>query len=252
MKSVFDKLNLRPQERRLVVIVAIVVFAVVNVWFVFPHFGDLGRTQQKKRDAEKLLSKYKGELAKKDQYDRDLKRLEAVGAYLPSEEQALELQREAYLQAQQAQVAILRSDPGRPTLQRTNSFFEEQTLVITVLTGEKELIDFLYGLGKGQSLTRVSSMNLQRDPSQTKLSGNITLVKSYQKKPPKVAPTPVVAAAAGKPAAPKPATTPAPSGTKGAPAVLKSGTNAPAVNTKTPPAANTNSPRRAAPPPAKK
>jgi len=237
MKSIFDKLNLRPQERRLVVIVGIVVFAVVNFWFVFPHFGDLGRTQQKKRDAEKTLAKYKSELAKKDQYDRDLKRLEAVGAYLPSEEQALELQREAYQQAQQSGVTILRSDPGRPTLQRTNSFFEEQTLVITVLTGEPELIGFLYGLGKGQSLTRVSTMNLQRDPSQTKLSGNITLVKSYQTKPPRVAPTRVVAAAAGKPAATKPAGGRSP--TKAGPTV-KPATNAPA--------ANTNLPRRPAPP----
>jgi hypothetical protein len=212
----------------------------------------LGRTQQKKRDAEKLLSKYKTELAKKDQYERDLKRLESSGQYLPSEEQALQLQREAYQQAQQAQVAILRSDPGRPTMQRTNSFFEEQTLVITVLTGEKELIDFLYNLGKGQSLTRVSSMNLQRDPSQTKLSGNITLVKSYQKKPPKAAPTPVVAAAAGKPAATKATPTTAPSGTKGAPPVLKSPTNAPVANTKTAPVANTNAPRRGPPSPGKK
>lgn len=248
MKSFFDKLNLRPQERRLVVIVGSVLFAVINFWFVFPHFGDLGKLQNKKDYAQKTLAKYKAELAKKDQYERDLKRLEASGGYLPSEEQALELQREAYQQAQATGVVILRSDPGRSTLQRTNSFFEEQTLVISVLTGEKEFVDFLYNLGKGQSLTRVSSMNLQRDPSQTKLQGPITLVKSYQKKPPqRAAVTPVVAAAAGKPAATKPAPTtpaPAPAGTKGAPAVLKSATNAP-------PAANTNLPRRPAAPPKK-
>src|SRR6185436_13619985 len=129
MKSVFDKLNLRPQERRLVVIVGIVLFAVVNFWFVFPHFGDLGKLQNKKDYAQKTLKKFNDELAKKAQYERDLKRLESSGQYLPSEEQALELQREAYQQAQQAGVTILRSDPGRPTVQRTNSFFEEQTLV---------------------------------------------------------------------------------------------------------------------------
>jgi len=217
MKSIFDKLNLRPQERRLVVIVGIIVFAVVNFWFVIPHFGDLGRIQQRKNDAEKTLRKYKDELGKKQHYDRELKRLESVGAYLPSEEQALELQREVYQQAQQTGVMIVRSDASRGvSQQRTNSFFEDQTLVIVVNTGEKELVDFLWGLGKGQSLTRVSSMSLQRDPSQTKLSGNLILVKSFQKKPPRaVTPAPVAApnpvrAASTKPAAQPKGTTNAP------------------------------------------
>lgn len=223
----------------MVVIVAIIVFIVANVWFVFPVFGDLGRTQQRKLDAEKTLTKYQAELAKRDQYARDEKRLSEIGNIIPSEEQALELQREVYQQAQQSGVIIVRSDASRASQQRTNSFFEEQTLVIHVNTGEKELVDFLYGLGKGQSLTRVSSMTLQRDPSQTKLSGPITLVKSFQKKPPKAAAPTAVAKAA-------PAAT-----TKAAPPAAKP---APAPVTNTPPA-TTNVPRRPFPspaPPAKK
>src|SRR5688572_259332 len=102
MKSIFDKLNLRPQERRLVVGVGIIVFAVVNFWFVIPHFGDLGRAQNKKDYAEKTLAKFKGELARQPEYKRELERLEKIGAFLPSEEQALELQREVDQQARQA------------------------------------------------------------------------------------------------------------------------------------------------------
>ena len=197
MKSLFDKLNLRPQERRWVVGVGIIVFIVLNFWLVFPRFGDLGRTQQEKDKAEKTLKRFKDELARKDRYQRELNNLEKLGQFLPSEEQALELQREVYQQAQQSGVMIVRSaDASRAgSQQRTNSFFEEQTLVLVVNTGEKELVDFLWGLGKGQSLTRVSSMRLQRDPSQTKLSGDLTLVKSFQKKPPKAA-APVAVAAA--------------------------------------------------------
>ena len=247
MKSIFDKLNLRPQERRLVVIVGIVVFAVVNFWFVFPHFGDLGRLEQRKTDAEKTLKKFKDELGKKSFYEKELKRLESAGQYLPSEEQALELQREVYQQAQQANVMVVRSDASRgASQQRTNSFFEDQTLVIVVNTGEKELVDFLWGLGKGQSLTRVSSMSLQRDPSQTKLAGNLTLVKSFQKKPPKVAtPTPVAAANPVRSAS---------STTKAAPAATKPATAAAKGPTSPPPAtANTNLAKRSgSTPPTKK
>ena len=222
MKSIFDKLNLRPQERRLVVGVGIVLFAVINFWFVIPHFGDLGRTQQQKRDAEQKLKKFKDELGRKSFYEKELKRLESAGQYLPSEEQALELVREVYQQAQQANVNILRSSSssGAISTQRTNSFFEEQAVVISVNTGEKELVDFLWGLGKGQSLTRVSSMSLQRDPSQTKLSGNLILVKSFQKKPPRAAaPAPVAAPNPVRAASTKPAAQP------------KGPTNAPAANT---------------------
>ena len=229
MKSIFDRLNLRPQERRLVVAVGIIVFAVVNFWFIIPHFGDLGKLQNRKDSAQKTLAKYKDELAKRVQYTREEKRLSEIGNFIPSEEQALELQREVDAQARQSGVMVLRWDASRAgSQQRTNAFFEEQTLVITVNTGEKELIEFLYGLGKGQSLTRVSSMSLQRDPTQTKLAGSITLVKSYQKKPPRAAPTAVVAAATPKAPAAKPPTA--------KPSI------APTTNVAAP--ANTNQPRR--------
>ena len=229
MKSLFDKLNLRPQEQRWVVGVGIIVFLVLNFWLVFPRFGDLGRTQQKKTDAEKTLKKFKDEIGRKGHYTREEERLKAIGGFVPSEEQALELQREVYQQAQQAGVMIVRSDASRgASQQRTNSFFEEQTLVVVVNTGERELVDFLWGLGKGQSLTRVSSMRLQRDPSQTKLSGDLTLIKSFQKKPPKAAAP--VAVAAANPVRPS----------KAAPPPAKGVTNPP-------PATNTNVAKRAGP-----
>src|SRR5688572_15436769 len=144
MKSLFDKLNLRPQERRLVVIVSIIVFAVVNFWFVIPHFGDLGRTQQKKRDAEIKLKRFQEELDKKPHYEREEKRLAEIGAYVSPEEQGLDLAREVYEQASKTGVTILDSRGAQQQQQRTNSFFEEQAVVIRVNTGEKELVDFLW------------------------------------------------------------------------------------------------------------
>ena len=51
MTSPLDRLNLRPFEKRLVVVVAVVVFLVINAWIVFPHFSDLGKVQQRGRAA---------------------------------------------------------------------------------------------------------------------------------------------------------------------------------------------------------
>ena len=59
------------------------------------------------------------------------------------------------------------------------------------VSGEKELVDFLYRLGSGNSLIRVRDMNLGTElPARQKLQGSLTLVESFQKKPVKVAAAP--------------------------------------------------------------
>jgi len=72
-------------------------------------------------------------------------------------------------------------------------------------------VDFLYNLGNNSSQTRVRAISIRPDPSRTKLNATITLVASFQKKPPvRTSPAPAPAA---KPSAkeppkdsPKPAT----------------------------------------------
>jgi Tfp pilus assembly protein PilO len=191
--SILDKLNLSPQERRLVVVVAIVVFVVLNIWLIWPEFGSVAIWKQRRTDAEKRLKQFNDELAKKPVYERQLRELESQGAYVGTEEQALSLQRDVANQALLSGVQVNRYDPQAriPTGGRTNAFFEEQGLIITVITGEKELVDFLYNLGTRSSLIRVRSMTLSRDPTAMKLQGSMTLVASFAKKPPpKAAPAP--------------------------------------------------------------
>lgn len=208
MKSIFDKLNLRPGERRLVVGVGIVIFIVLNVWFIFPNFGQAGILEQKITDAGKNLKKFQDEVKSKSKYEAELKKLETMGQYVGTDASALELQKEVDAQATLANVNIFRRAPVAGGSSRTNAFFDEAGLVITVSTTEKELIDFLYNLGSSKtSLIRVRDMTLGPElPARQKLQGNITLVESFQKKPTKVA---AAAPAATKPTTPA-ATTPTP------------------------------------------
>jgi len=184
--SILDKLNLSPQERRLVVVVALVVFVVLNIWLIWPEFGSVNRWKNRRQAAESNLKKFKDEVAKRGLYDAQLRQLQDQGAYVGTEEQALSLQRDVANQALLSGVQVNRYDPQArvPTGGRTNAFFEEQALIITVITGEKELVDFLYNLGTRSSLIRVRSMTLNRDPSGMKLQGSMTLVASFAKKPP--------------------------------------------------------------------
>jgi Tfp pilus assembly protein PilO len=191
--SILDKLNLSPQERRLVVVIAIVVFVVLNIWLIWPEFGSVAIWKQRRADAERRLKQFKDEISNQGKYKRQLAELEVLGGQIGTEEQALSLQRDVANQALLSGVQVNRYDPQArmATGGRTNAFFEEQGLIITVVTGERELVDFLYNLGTRSSLIRVRSMTLSRDPSGMKLQGSMTLVASFAKKPaPKAAPAP--------------------------------------------------------------
>src|SRR5688572_7240345 len=134
MTSILDKLNLSPQERRLVVVVAIVVFVVLNIWLIWPEFGSVAIWKQRRADAERRLKQFKDEVANQGVYNRQLIVLQEQGAYVGTEEQALSLQRDVANQALLSGVQVNNYNPQARTATggRTNAFFEEQGLVITV------------------------------------------------------------------------------------------------------------------------
>jgi hypothetical protein len=214
MKSFFDKLNLRPGERRLVVIVGVVIFVVLNFLFVVPMFGEYAKTMDDMKKTRDKLRLFDNEIRRKPHYEAQLKQLESSGSFVAQEEQASQLMRDVQTQSALSAVTVMRYDPTqRGSTGKTNAFFEEQTLGITVNTGEKELIDFLYSLGSGNSLIRVRSMTLNPEPSHFKLQGNLTLVESFQRKAPARAATAAPAPAKTAPAPAAAKTPPSPSPT---------------------------------------
>lgn len=106
MTSLFDKLNLAPAERRLVVIVGIVVFVVLNFWLVFPQFGEWAKNEQRVRDAESKRKTFVDEIAKKTAYEVELKELQKQGSEVATEEAALRLSQEINSQAALSGVTI--------------------------------------------------------------------------------------------------------------------------------------------------
>jgi Tfp pilus assembly protein PilO len=187
MNSFLDSLNLRPQERRLVVIVGVVVFVVLNLWFVRPHFGDwrklrdgLEEARQKRKDYVEKINADRKEGGLQDQ----LHKLEQDGSNLP-ENSDIQLQRTIMAQASEAKVTINNYQPVPNTRGgATNEFFEEQSIKITVDSEEKPLVDFLYKVGDDASMIRVRDLNLKpADANRYRLKGTMTLTANYQKKP---------------------------------------------------------------------
>lgn len=214
MTSVFDKLKLRPFERRLVVIIGIVLFLVAQFIFVWPHFGAVGRMDGRRAVAQKTLREYNEEIAQSSKYRALLGKLQNEGAAVPPEDQSSDLLRTIQTESARAQVQI--QTVSKP-FTRTNESFLEQAVTVTTASTEDALLNFLYNLGSGNSLIRVRDLTMRKDQTQTKLNATIKLVASYQKSKPAARPAPAAAGAAApapkspappapKPAAPNPST----------------------------------------------
>lgn len=220
MNQLLNRLNLHPQERRLVVVVSAIVFVVLNLWFVWPHFTDWGTTMKEWDKAkEKLkISQRETDKTRLAELKTKLTELEGEGSAVAPSEQALNLISAITIQAVRSGVQINGNFPMASTsFTKTNDYFEKKAHKITYIAAESNLVNFLVALGSTNSMIRAHSMILQPDQPKYRLQGEITLVASYQKdlkkaeEPAKQAGSQVKKPeATGKPKTPAPKVTPAP------------------------------------------
>lgn len=188
MRTLLDKLNLRPQERRLVVMAVAVLAVVLHFWFVQPFFREWGQVKGALDKAERTLKTYQAEIARTNEYEAKRLKLEIQGSSLPAEQQAmaniLSVKIDQVAKQSGLNVGTITPLPHSRT-GKTNEFFEEQAISLYVNpSGPQELVDFLYAIGSGDLLVRVKELSVNPDASQTKLSGTMKLVASFQKKAP--------------------------------------------------------------------
>jgi hypothetical protein len=190
LNNLFGSLNLSTQERRIVVITGTILFILLNFWLVWPRFKDWAKVQASIAATEETLRTYKGELARTNEHQIRLKKLETAGSQVLPEDQANKLI--AVIQSQAVATGLVTAGIrplGRPGANaNTNRFFEEQTVEVGINpTDDNNLVAFLVAIGAGDSMIRVKDLQLRPDATQSKLQGRIQLVASFQKK---VAPAP--------------------------------------------------------------
>lgn len=205
MKEFFARLN--PTERRFVVGVGVVFFLVINIVWVWPHFGDWGKTRTALDTARGLLAQFAAGTNNIPTLKKQIDAYKGAGSFVPPEDQIIQFFRQIQNQAAFSGVGIISMGSGRQTAAAENPFFVEQNQTIQVQSQEKNLVDFLYRLGADpNSLIRVKVLSVQPDPPRQNLTARVTLIASYQRKAPVATP-----AAAGKTAIPTaPAKTSAP------------------------------------------
>jgi hypothetical protein len=195
-KNFFEQLNLRPNERRVVIVVGFVVFVVLNAWFVWPHFSDATRA---------MATIDKGRLDWTNRYqaiERDTRHggtrdkiaeitKEQGGAAVEAGFRDTDLTRKVQEKAPQYGVTVLNYVPIQNTgfgAAKTNDFFEERSLKIGVQCGESNLVNFLYDIGNDSSMVRVRELHLRpADQNRYRLSGDIMLTANFPKKAPEPA-----------------------------------------------------------------
>jgi hypothetical protein len=174
--------QLRPMERRLAVGVAVILILVLNWVFIWPHFSDFSNLRQRGEQARHKLKLYQTAIAQSSNYEAQVQSLEGQGESVALEDQAINFMRE--INAQAAACGFTPSDYSRSQSRTNDAFFVEQVQTITVVADDRQLVDFLYKLGSGASMVRVSGLELQPDASRLHLNANIQLVASYQKNVP--------------------------------------------------------------------
>jgi Tfp pilus assembly protein PilO len=190
-----DRLNLRPLEKRLVVAVGAVLFVVLNAWFVWPHFSDLGQAQDRRAEALKKHQLWQLEVDQVPSYQRQIRELESEGQAVPPEDQHHQFSLAITEQGARSGVNVTSTSKQ---VVRTNQFFLELTQQISVQSREAQLVDFLYNLGSGNSLIRVRDLTLNPDPPRQQLSAKVKLVASYQKSAPRKPASPAASTASAK------------------------------------------------------
>jgi Tfp pilus assembly protein PilO len=192
--SIFDKMNLRPQERRLVVIVGMVIFVLLNMWFVWPFFNDWARVRNEIEKNRSTLDRYKREIAQRPKYEARQRELETTGSQMLQSEN--DLQRVVQSQAAASGIQIIRG-PAPISSGKTNQFYKEIGVSLDFTSGGKEVVDFLVGVAAQNAMIRVREMQLSPEPpQQQRLRGRLVLVGNFQQQASTNAPSRKVAAAA--------------------------------------------------------
>ncbi|MDP6794773.1 MAG: hypothetical protein QGG00_05210 [Verrucomicrobiota bacterium] len=176
-ESIFDKLNLSSGERRLVMIVVVVLLCALT-WMVWGMIPDPGATQQKIDTAKNDLKRFDGEITNKEKYNRQIRELEGMGSAVVKIEQEVNMRRTINNLTAANGVRVTRL--GRTTT-KTNEFFQEYTMRVDFSSKESNIVNFLWKLGESDSMVRVSDLLLKPDKNRYRLDGWMNLTASYQK-----------------------------------------------------------------------
>jgi len=189
MSAALDSLNLRPQEKRIIVVIAVVVFVVLNLVLVVPHFKDYGQIQKNLAATRLNIANYNAYIAKDTNAGGFRDQLKKWHTQPEGAVSTKEIQLEQTVDAQARACGVFIRSRNNVALQslgpasQSDKFFERQSIKITAEATEDALVKFLYEVGNDPAMIRVWELQLNPlEPAQRyRLNASITLTADYQK-----------------------------------------------------------------------
>ncbi len=180
-ESIFDKLNLSSVERRLVMIVLVVLMSAL-AWMVWGMIPDPGATWAEIDKARGKVKGFTNEIYQAHQatnsYSSEIRKLEGMGSAVVPIEQEVNMIRA--IDTLMMDNGVRESSNGKMTTE-TKEFFLERSVPIQFSSKESDIVKILSELGNSGSVMRVSEMRLKPDKNRYKLDVSMTVTASYQK-----------------------------------------------------------------------
>ena len=185
MTTLFDRLNIRREDRRTVLVVIGVVFLLANALVIPSLYGNWSGIRAGIEQAEARRERLQGQIAKKPAVVAELAQLQKQVELAESAERAELVLRQQSELAEKSGLNIESKRPGVRYGGRPGDLIVEETLTLTFTAGDKELLDFLVSISGERSAVRVRDLDVKpEEPARAKLRGTVTLVASYQKTAP--------------------------------------------------------------------
>ena len=184
MSGLIDRLQLRPQERRIIVAGAVVLFLLLNLWFVWPHFGSYARFHVQRLENDTKLSTYLLEIGRTNDYFARLGSLEKEGSGIVTDNNDLAVQNTLTAVARANGLNIPFNRVPQTGHGRTNEYFDQITFAAPIPpTAPDSLVNLLVSVASNQVVMRIKELDLRpSDVSRYRLAGNLKVVASFQKK----------------------------------------------------------------------
>ncbi|MST00190.1 MAG: hypothetical protein EXS29_02620 [Pedosphaera sp.] len=182
MTTLFDRLNIRREDRRTVLVAFVVVFLVANAFILPSLYRSWHTVRVAIEQGESRRERLQAQIAKKPAIMADLAQLQKRVELAESAERAELILRQQSELAEKSGLNIESKRPGSRYAGRPGDLLGEETLTLAFTAGDKELLDFLMSTSGERSAVRIRDLDVKpEEPARAKLRGTVTLVASYKK-----------------------------------------------------------------------
>lgn len=179
MIEVLDRMGIRPQERRSVILLLLAFLIIGTIaWLVMgPELFQLRNVRDQFREENKAAANL---VELRDTLKLEVETLSAESGMVSDGRQAQKLIKDIESKARRSGLNFTRTRGG-PVTSRGNQDFEETKLTVAFQSSLVDLVDFLKNVSEGQNMIRVSNMTVQPTTDRQQLRVDLTFVASYPK-----------------------------------------------------------------------